>query len=153
MKFRETALIAIIFVLTIAFSGILQAAPNQANPGKNNSDASLEINQLLGNMRGPNGVAAGYDKAKSPRASYKGRHLRSLVAPADHTFAVKDVVSILDHKNLSDLPEFKDINPSSEYIAKFLYRKLSEQLNSEVVKISKIKVSETPGAGSFYWEE
>ena len=43
-------------------------------------------------MRGPNGVAAGHGKAKSHRATYKGRHLRSLGAPADHVFPVKGVV-------------------------------------------------------------
>ncbi|MHC5122513.1 MAG: hypothetical protein ACYSO7_13560, partial [Planctomycetota bacterium] len=89
MKVRGTALIAIIFVLTIAFSGIIQAAPDQAN---GDVGASQEIKQLLGTMRGPNGVAAGQGKAKSPRANYKGRHLRSLGAPADHVFPVKGVV-------------------------------------------------------------
>lgn len=67
--------------------------------------------------------------------------------------AVKDVLSNLDHKNLNDLPEFKIVNPSSENIAKYIYQLLSETLNSEQVKISKIKVSETPGAGATYWEE
>jgi len=71
----------------------------------------------------------------------------------DIKHAVKDVVKELDHTNLSELPYFQDINPSSEIIAKYLYRKLGTALDSETVKISKIKVSETPGAGSFYWEE
>jgi len=67
--------------------------------------------------------------------------------------SVKDVLQGLDHFNLNELPEFKDVNPTSENIAKFIYQNLSEKLNSEVVKVSKIKVSETPGAGAFYWEE
>ena len=66
---------------------------------------------------------------------------------------VKDVLKGLDHFNLNELPEFKDINPTSENVAKFIYQSLSKKLNSEVVKVSKIKVSETPGAGAFYWEE
>jgi len=67
--------------------------------------------------------------------------------------AVKDVLKGLDHFNLNDLQAFKDVNPTSENIAKFLYQELSKKLNSGVVKISKVKVSETPGAGAFYWEE
>jgi 6-pyruvoyltetrahydropterin/6-carboxytetrahydropterin synthase len=59
----------------------------------------------------------------------------------------------LDHFNLNDLPAFQNINPSSENIAKFLYREIGKKLNSDVIKVSKVKVSETPGAGAFYWEE
>ena len=67
--------------------------------------------------------------------------------------AVKEVLQGLDHSHLNDLPAFKEVNPTSEYIAKFLYQELEKQLNSDGVKVSKVKVSETPGAGAFYWEE
>lgn len=67
--------------------------------------------------------------------------------------AVKGVLQRLDHFNLNALPAFKDVNPSSENIAKYLYAELSKKLNSEVVKVSKVKVCETPGAGACYWEE
>ena len=67
--------------------------------------------------------------------------------------SVKDVLQGLDHFNLNELPAFKNENPSSENIAKFIYNELSNTLNSEAVKVSKVKVSETPGAGAFYWEE
>jgi 6-pyruvoyltetrahydropterin/6-carboxytetrahydropterin synthase len=67
--------------------------------------------------------------------------------------SVKQVLQQLDHFDLNELAAFKSINPSSENIAKFLYRELSIKLNAESVKISKVKVSETPGAGAFYWEE
>jgi 6-pyruvoyltetrahydropterin/6-carboxytetrahydropterin synthase len=66
---------------------------------------------------------------------------------------VKDVLEGLDHFNLNELPAFKDENPTSENIAKFIYKELSKKLNSEVATVSKVKVSETPGAGAFYWEE
>lgn len=66
---------------------------------------------------------------------------------------VKDVLKGLDHFNLNELPPFNEHNPTSENIAKFLYIQLGKRLNSDVVNVSKIKVSETPGAGAFYWEE
>ena len=66
---------------------------------------------------------------------------------------VKRVLKNLDHFNLNELPPFQDINPTSENIAKFLYGELSRHLNSENITVSRIKVSETPGAGAFYWEE
>lgn len=67
--------------------------------------------------------------------------------------AVKDVLKGLDHFNLNELPPFNEDNPTSENIARFLYIQLGKRLNSDVVEVSKIKVSETPGAGAFYWEE
>jgi 6-pyruvoyltetrahydropterin/6-carboxytetrahydropterin synthase len=67
--------------------------------------------------------------------------------------AIKDIIKDIDHSYLNEYPEFKNTNPSSENIAKFLYRELGGKINSDNVKLSKIKVSETRGAGAYYWEE
>ncbi|RLC08987.1 MAG: 6-carboxytetrahydropterin synthase QueD [Deltaproteobacteria bacterium] len=66
---------------------------------------------------------------------------------------VGDVLDDLDHANLDELPAFRDQNPTSENIAKYLYVEIGKRLNSERVSVSKVKVCETPGAGSFYWED
>ena len=71
----------------------------------------------------------------------------------DIKVSVKEVLANLDHFDLNELEPFREVNPTSENIAKYLYIELSKKLNSNTVKISKIKVSETPGAGAFYWEE
>jgi 6-pyruvoyltetrahydropterin/6-carboxytetrahydropterin synthase len=71
----------------------------------------------------------------------------------DIKLAVKQVMKGLDHFDLNDLPVFKAVNPTSENIAKYLYEEIGKSLNSDLVRISKIKVCETPGAGAFYWEE
>ncbi|MDH4201556.1 MAG: M4 family metallopeptidase [Phycisphaerae bacterium] len=94
MRSRRTAIIAIIFLSIVAFSGILQAAPGQANgsSGKSNKAASQAIEQLVGTMRAPQGVAAGQENGKSARTGYKNGYLRSLGAPADHVFPVTKVV-------------------------------------------------------------
>ena len=67
--------------------------------------------------------------------------------------AVGEVLFNLDHFHLNDLEPFKTMNPSSENIARYLYRELSQKINANGVRVSKVKVSETPGAGAFYWEE
>lgn len=67
--------------------------------------------------------------------------------------AVKAVVSELDHSDLNDLPAFTEENPTSENIARYLYRQLSAKLNAPQIRVSRVKVCETPGAGAFYWEE
>jgi 6-pyruvoyltetrahydropterin/6-carboxytetrahydropterin synthase len=67
--------------------------------------------------------------------------------------AVREVLAKLDHTDLNELPLFREQNPSSENIARFLYKELSLQLNTPKISVSRVKVSETPGAGAFYWEE
>ena len=66
---------------------------------------------------------------------------------------LNDVLESLDHCYLNELPPFQKVNPSSENIAKYLYQELAKKLNSDDVKVSKVKVSETPEAGALYWEE
>ena len=67
--------------------------------------------------------------------------------------SIKDLLNNLDHFNLNELPAFCEINPTSENIAKFIYKELSKRLNTGDVKISRVKVCETPGAGALYWED
>ena len=76
------------------------------------------------------------------------------IAADEKQHTIKEAVQRLsDHFNLNELPAFEEINPTSENIARFIYWELSRRLNSGDVKISKVKVCETPGAGAFYWEE
>jgi len=67
--------------------------------------------------------------------------------------ALKDIVGRLDHNHLNELPAFQKENPTSENIARFLYGELSRKLNADGVKVSRVKVFETPAAGVCYWEE
>lgn len=67
--------------------------------------------------------------------------------------AVEDVLLRLDHMNLNDLEPFRKANPTSENVARFLYQEIGKVINASAVQISRVKVSETPGAGALYWEE
>ena len=67
--------------------------------------------------------------------------------------AVEEVLAELDHRDLNDLPLFTEQNPTSENIARFIYKELSRRLNTGKIQVSRVKVSETPGEGAFYWEE
>ncbi|MGZ6225933.1 MAG: 6-carboxytetrahydropterin synthase QueD [Syntrophales bacterium] len=67
--------------------------------------------------------------------------------------AVKESIEDLDHSCLDEHPAFKNTNPSSENIARFLYEVLGARINSANVKISRVRVSETPNTGACYWEE
>jgi len=58
--------------------------------------------------------------------------------------ALKKILLLLDHKNLNEEVEFfQKENPSSENIARFLFEKLEELINSENYQVQGITVYET----------
>lgn len=67
--------------------------------------------------------------------------------------ALKQIMVEMDHRNLNDLPAFKDRNPTSENLARYVYRELSGKLDAPAIKVVKVKVCETPDAGVTYREE
>lgn len=66
---------------------------------------------------------------------------------------VKTMLSKLDHSDLNELPAFADINPSSENIAVYIYKNLSDEFQDENTRVSKVRVSEAPRVGVYYWED
>jgi 6-pyruvoyltetrahydropterin/6-carboxytetrahydropterin synthase len=67
--------------------------------------------------------------------------------------ALKDVLIILDHNDLNTLHQFKDVNPSSENIAKYIYRELKDCLNNQDTLLTKVSVAESPTSVVYYWED
>lgn len=61
-----------------------------------------------------------------------------------------EVLEELDHKYLNELSCFDGSNPSSERIAKYIYRRLSELLNDERVWVSKVTAWESDTACASY---
>ncbi|MFT5698624.1 MAG: 6-pyruvoyltetrahydropterin/6-carboxytetrahydropterin synthase [Desulforhopalus sp.] len=64
---------------------------------------------------------------------------------------VKQAIDKLDHKDLNELPYFKDQNPSSEHIAEFLYEQLKEELTSDRYNLYSVRVLETDTQGLTYY--
>ncbi len=57
----------------------------------------------------------------------------------------------LDHKNLSELRQFKKINPTSENLAIWLYDGLCKKVNSKNVKLVKVQVKESSQFTATYY--
>jgi 6-pyruvoyltetrahydropterin/6-carboxytetrahydropterin synthase len=62
------------------------------------------------------------------------------------------VAGHLDHTDLNQLPEFSELNPSSENIARVIYRGLAEILADSRVELLSVSVWETEGASVTYHE-
>lgn len=63
------------------------------------------------------------------------------------------VLDLLDHKYVNEVPPFDEISPSSENIAKFLYDKIGAALNDGNVKVYKVNVWESDHACASYFED
>ena len=66
---------------------------------------------------------------------------------------VDDLLGRSDHKNLSDLPEFQEINPTSEVLARTIYRRLGETINDGSVRIHRVRVGESDHSAVTYFED
>jgi len=66
--------------------------------------------------------------------------------------ATEEVIDKLDHKFLNDLEYFKQVNPSSENIARYIFRALEQTLNNEMVRVSKVTAWESDTACASYAE-
>jgi 6-pyruvoyltetrahydropterin/6-carboxytetrahydropterin synthase len=64
----------------------------------------------------------------------------------------KTFLKTLDHKYLNELAPFKDVSPSSENIARYLYYELSSQFNNENIKVDMVTVWESDFAGASFYE-
>ena len=62
------------------------------------------------------------------------------------------LLKTLDHKYLNELPPFLDLSPSSENIARYVYRELSSRLNNENITVASVTVWESDFACATYYE-
>jgi len=67
--------------------------------------------------------------------------------------ATHQVLSELDHRFLNELDPFREMNPSSELIAGYLYERLSAQLNTGPIRVNKVSVWESDNSCASYWED
>ena len=73
----------------------------------------------------------------------------------DFAFIKKQTEQILeemDHRFLNDLEAFKDINPSSENIARYIFKSLGTELNNENLRVSRVTAWESDNACATYSE-
>ncbi|MFC1855834.1 6-carboxytetrahydropterin synthase QueD [Thermodesulfobacteriota bacterium] len=67
--------------------------------------------------------------------------------------ATNELLDEFDHNYLNELEYFKEVNPSSENIAKHLFEKLTEKFKDENATITKVTVYESLNASASYFNE
>jgi 6-pyruvoyltetrahydropterin/6-carboxytetrahydropterin synthase len=66
--------------------------------------------------------------------------------------AAHKVVQELDHTFLNQLKPFQDVNPSSENIARLIFESLSQEIDDDQVKVSKVTAWESDTACAAYMQ-
>ena len=64
--------------------------------------------------------------------------------------AVREIMASLDHKFLNELPYFKEGNPSSENIARFIAHTLQGKMSSPGLHVSRVTAWESEDACATY---
>lgn len=64
---------------------------------------------------------------------------------------VNAIVGSLDHKYLNNLDPFKNQNPSSENIARYMAEQLAIELNSPTLKVTRVTAWESESACATYY--
>ena len=67
--------------------------------------------------------------------------------------STRAALKALDHKYLNELPEFLEINPSSENIARYVFDRLRSILNGRRVVLKKVIVWESETTCASYYED
>ena len=65
----------------------------------------------------------------------------------------RELLEELDHKYLNEVPAFREQNPSSENLARWLYERLSAALNQGGVKVSRVSVWESDTSCASYFPD
>ena len=60
--------------------------------------------------------------------------------------ATQEVINELDHRFLNDLQYFKEVNPSSENIARHIFDSVGKLLNNDRVRVSRVTAWESDSA-------
>ncbi len=66
---------------------------------------------------------------------------------------LKEILDRMDHQHLNDLPFFAGTNPSSENIARYIYKEMQKQAKDNAVNVQRVKVWESESSALSYSEE
>lgn len=61
-----------------------------------------------------------------------------------------EVLNELDHKHLNEVDYFKNISPSAENVARFVYDRIREKANSHNLAVSRVVIWESEDARVIY---
>ena len=65
---------------------------------------------------------------------------------------VEGILGELAYRNSNEIPPFDKQNPSAENIARWLFLKLKEKVNTPGTRVKRVEIYEMEGCGASYFE-
>jgi len=65
----------------------------------------------------------------------------------------REVLEELDHKYLNEVPAFREQNPSSENLARWLFERLAAALNRDGLRVSRVSVWESDTSCASFFQD
>ncbi|MEK7842309.1 MAG: 6-carboxytetrahydropterin synthase QueD, partial [Deltaproteobacteria bacterium] len=65
---------------------------------------------------------------------------------------LENIIERLDHKYLNEIPPFDKENPSSENIARYIFKQFQKEIKGKDIKAERVKVWESENAAAVYYE-
>jgi 6-pyruvoyltetrahydropterin/6-carboxytetrahydropterin synthase len=65
----------------------------------------------------------------------------------------REVLEVLDHKYLNEVPAFRELNPSSENLARWLFERLAAALNRDGLRVSRVSVWESDTSCASFFQD
>jgi 6-pyruvoyltetrahydropterin/6-carboxytetrahydropterin synthase len=67
--------------------------------------------------------------------------------------SAREVLEEVDHQYLNELPAFRNQNPSSENLARYLFTRLAARLNRDGIRVSRVSVWESDSSCASYYQD
>ena len=64
-----------------------------------------------------------------------------------------EILDGYDHQELNELDDFREINPTSENLARTIYRKLAAKIDGDGIRLHSVRIGESENSAVTYFEE
>ena len=64
-----------------------------------------------------------------------------------------EILDGYDHRELNELEDFREVNPTSENLARTIYRKLAAKIDGEGIRLHSVRIGESENSAVTYFEE
>ena len=67
--------------------------------------------------------------------------------------AMDELLEMVDHRNLNEIPPFIEVNPTSENLAAWFHQELDRRLAPKGIRPHVVRIWEMPDCSAAYWKE
>ena len=64
-----------------------------------------------------------------------------------------EILGGYDHRCLNELDDFREVNPTSENLARTIYRKLAAKIHGDGIRLHSVRIGESENSAVTYFEE